>query len=363
MTSAFLALAVAAALAFGLAWVGIALARRTSFYDRPGGYKRHEQPTPYLGGAAVFGGFAVAALALGDATGRFAVLFAVAAGLVALGTLDDRRPVPPGWRVLGEVGAAIALDTTGHGWAVFPWDAANLLLTLAWVVGLVNAFNLMDNLDGATATVAAVAGLGIGTLALIDGDVMLGVFAYAISGASVGFLPHNLARPARMFLGDGGSMPLGFLIASSTIAAVGHSTMGGSAVFAGAMLVGLVILDTSLVVFSRRRARVSLVTAGRDHLTHRLLTRLGSARRVAAVLALGQGALCGLAILGDQLGALSLALCSAGSVTAGLVVIALLESRSWRPVREPEATRVELASDSPAPEPTYRAVVSGVDVR
>src|SRR5205823_6453585 len=204
---------------------------------------------------------------LGDATGRFAGLFAMAAALLALGTLDDRLTVPPGWRVLAEVGMAIALDISGHGWTVFPWDAANLLLTVAWVVGLVNAFNLMDNLDGATATVAAVTGAGIGTLALGDGDPALAGFSFTISGACVGFLPHNLARPARIFLGDGGSMPLGFLLGAAAIVAADHKALGESAVLGGALLVGLVILDTALVVFSRHRARIPLVTGGRDHLT------------------------------------------------------------------------------------------------
>src|SRR2546421_654640 len=89
---------LAAALTFAVTPMAIRVARRIGFLDHPVAYKAHWGPTPYLGGAAVFAGFAVAAIAFGDATGRFAALFGCAAGLLALGTLDDRIPVPPRWR-------------------------------------------------------------------------------------------------------------------------------------------------------------------------------------------------------------------------------------------------------------------------
>ena len=92
-------------------------------------------------------------------------------------------------------------------------DAANLLLTALWVIGVVNAFNLMDNLDGAAASVAAVSAACVGALAVIGDDVPLAVIAFALCGALAGFLRFNLARPSRIFLGDGGSMPIGFLLA------------------------------------------------------------------------------------------------------------------------------------------------------
>src|SRR5206468_544794 len=100
--------------------------------------------------------------AFGHGADRLWVILACAAGLLALGTLDDRFPVAPLWRVLAEVGAGAALASAGLGWTVFGSEILDFLLTIAWVVGLCNAFNLMDNLDGATGTVAGVSATGIG---------------------------------------------------------------------------------------------------------------------------------------------------------------------------------------------------------
>jgi UDP-GlcNAc:undecaprenyl-phosphate/decaprenyl-phosphate GlcNAc-1-phosphate transferase len=311
----------------------ITLARRTTFYDNPVGYKGHHAPTPYLGGIAVFAGFGAAVLAFGDGAGRYWVPVACAAALLALGTLDDRRPVAPPWRVLAEVGAAVALADAGLGWSVFDSWVLNLMLTVAWVVGLCNAFNLMDNLDGATGTVAGVSAAGIGAAALLYHDPALGVLAFALAGACAGFLPHNLARPARIFLGDGGSIPVGFLVAASAMVVSQGPAYGVSALLFAGLLVAPAIFDTTLVVFSRRRAGIPVATAGRDHLTHRLLSRLGSARRVAGALALLQAWLCAAAVVGAEAGSIAIAAVAAVAAICGLFAVGVLDSPAWRPTR------------------------------
>jgi UDP-GlcNAc:undecaprenyl-phosphate GlcNAc-1-phosphate transferase len=312
-----------------------AIARRTDFYDHPVGYKGHKDPTPYLGGAAVFVGFVVGALGPSLPLREFAPLVLCAAGLLVLGTIDDRVPVRPVWRVLAEVGVAVALSLTGHGWEVFGSPLANLALTIAWILGLVNAFNLMDNLDGAAATVAGVCAAGAGVFALTDGDLPLAALAFAVAGACAGFLFENLARPARIFLGDGGSMLLGVLVAGLTIGAASRDGLGGSALLGGAMLVGLPILDTTLVVVSRMRGGIPLVQAGRDHLTHRILTRLRSPRRVALALGAIQALLGSLALAGGSLGPKYLSVLAGLCVVGGLASIAVLETPAWKPVRAP----------------------------
>lgn len=122
--------------------------------------------------------------------------------------------------------------------------------------------NLMDDLDGAASTVTAGSAAGIGTLALAEGDTGLAAVAFALCGACVGFLPYNLADPARIFLGDGGSMPLGMLIAGLAMGAAGHAGLDGSALLTAGLLAGLAILDTTLVTVSRWRRHVSLLTGG-----------------------------------------------------------------------------------------------------
>jgi UDP-GlcNAc:undecaprenyl-phosphate/decaprenyl-phosphate GlcNAc-1-phosphate transferase len=305
------------------------LATRTGFLDHPVGYKAHSQPTPYLGGAAVMAGIVAATSAFGVAD-DFTRLLAAALLLFVLGTLDDRVGLGVTPRLIAQVATAVALWAVDMGWTMLPGEALNLLLTILWVVGITNAFNLMDNLDGATGTVAGVSTAGAGALALIHGDAVLAVVAFAVSGACAGFLPYNLAKPAKIFLGDGGSMSLGVLVAGA-IMAVPDGTLDWTLLFASAPLAGLPILDTALVVISRYRRGAPILSGGRDHLTHRLLTGLGSERRVALTLAVSQAALCGLALGLHELDPNGVAAASAVYLALGAAVIALLETAPFSP--------------------------------
>lgn len=323
--------AVAALVSISVTPLAIRVALKTSFIDHPRGYKGHRAPTPYLGGASVVLGFLVAAVAIGGVVRDFSVLLVCVLGLWALGTVDDRITVRPLWRVLLVTTVAVGMWSAGLGWSVFNFAPADCALTVVWVLGFVNACNLFDNIDGACATVSGASAGGAGVVALAAGDVRLAALAFAVSGACAGFLPYNLARPARIFLGDGGSMPLGLVVAGLAMLAADREALGGSAVLVGAMLAGLFVLDTTLVVVSRRRRRIPLVTGGRDHLTHRLLARLGSTRKVAFVLGLSQALLCGAAIAGAEAGWPLLGVLASLSVFWGVAALILLESTGWRP--------------------------------
>jgi len=329
-TAALLGGGVAGAVALVATPVAIRVAGRTGFLDRPRQYRKHAAPTPFLGGAAVLLAFIVAAAAVG-ASVHFRVLIICAAALWVVGTVDDRFSVSPGLRLLAETVAAGALYVDGLGWRLSGYGIVDLLLTVIWCIGLVNAFNLMDNMDGACGTVGCVSALGIGALAAVHGDPLRAGMAFALAAACAGFLYFNLAGPARIFLGDGGSMPIGFLIAGLGMATGRELGLGGAALPAIALTVGVVILDTTLVSVSRTRRRVSLLTGGRDHLTHRLHGRLGSPRRVAAALALLQGGLCGLAILGGGLGIVAVVAIAATVLGVGVLTIVELDSVRWRP--------------------------------
>ena len=315
----------------------IAVAGRTQFHDRPVGYKGHARPTPYLGGAAVLGGFLAAVALLDGELARLSPIVLCACALWILGTVDDRTALGALPRVAAEAGAAVVLSSSGLGWDVLPGDVADLALTVVWVVGLVNAFNLMDNMDGAAATLATVIAVSVGVLAMLESDVALAVLCFGLAGACVGFLPYNLASPARIFLGDGGSLPIGFVIAACVMALPVGSDLGFEHVLVGILLTGVPVIDTALVSISRRRAGVSILTGGLDHLTHRLRTRLGTPRTVALTLASFQAALAAVAIGVAELGR--------GSVVAAWTIwfavaagaITLLESSSWAPAREPRS--------------------------
>jgi UDP-GlcNAc:undecaprenyl-phosphate GlcNAc-1-phosphate transferase len=320
------AFSLAAAATYAATPLAIALATRTSFFDRPLGYKAHHAPTPYLGGAAVLCGFLISALTFGGAATTYGLITACAIGLWAIGTLDDRRTVAPRWRVFASIAAAALLIEGGLGWSVSSVPIIDDALTLAWVLAVVNAFNLMDNLDGAAATAAAASSAGVAILALAEGRPTLACFALAISGASLGFLPWNLAGPARIFLGDGGSMVIGFLVASATMVLSQHGGADASALPTGLLLVGLPAFDVALVVYSRQRRGVSVISGGRDHLTHRLLVALRSPRVVSLALAVGQVVLIGLAIGSHEIAGGAVWPVAAVCIVVALGLIPVLES-------------------------------------
>jgi UDP-GlcNAc:undecaprenyl-phosphate GlcNAc-1-phosphate transferase len=275
----------------------------------------------------VISAFLVASVVVG-ASGKLLVLLGCAVALWVVGTIDDVVPIAPRWRLLAETGAALALIMVGLRWRILPGD---VVLTVIWVVGLANAFNLMDNLDGACASVGCVSALGIGTLAVLQDDSAVSGLAFALAAACAAFLRWNLAGPARIFLGDGGSRPIGILIAGLAMAVGSHLSFGGGQLIVGALMAGIVILDTALVTVSRTRRKVTLMTGGRDHMSHRLLPMVRSPRRVALVLAVGQAMLCAVAIVGARWSREAVDLFGLSAALLGLIVIAVLDSPRWRP--------------------------------
>jgi UDP-GlcNAc:undecaprenyl-phosphate GlcNAc-1-phosphate transferase len=350
--------------AFGLALaatlavtpVAIAVAARTNFYDRPVGYKGHQAPTPYLGGAAVFAGFLLATGTLGEDFSRLAPLVVCAFAVWGLGTLDDRVPLPVAFRVAAESALATALWASDLGWDVFGLDWADLVLTNVWVIGLVNAFNLMDNMDGAAATVGSVTALAIAGLALIEGDVALAALCIGLCGACAGFLRYNLASPARIFLGDGGSLTIGLVLAGAIMAVPSdHSSV--PVLLAAVILAGLPVVDTALVLISRGRGGVPLIQGGRDHITHRLMPRLARPKAVAIALGAVQLALGAAAVAVVELGEGEILFAWCLWFAVVVLAVAVLETETWAPARERHERR-ELVPRRPTPSLVEAAAVA-----
>lgn len=319
------AFALAFAVTLALTPLARRLALRTAFLDHPVAYKGHSAATPYLGGVAVIAGALLSGAAFGSSAEGFALLVGCVLILHLTGTLDDRLNLPIGPRLVVQLAVAIAVWAGDLGWSVFDAEALNLALTVVWVMGLVNAFNLMDNLDGAAASVAATSAAGAGVLQAMEGQPAAGALALAVAGACAGFLPYNLAKPSKIFLGDGGSMPIGLLVAVS-VTAVPEYGNAFYALLALAPLAALPILDTTLVVISRRRRGVAVLSGARDHLTHRLHGLVGTPGRVAACLAAVQAALCGIGIALYQLSDVTILAASCGYLVVGVFSVWLLES-------------------------------------
>jgi UDP-GlcNAc:undecaprenyl-phosphate GlcNAc-1-phosphate transferase len=307
----------------------IAIARRTGFLDSPAGYKSHARPTPYLGGLAVISAALLSFLILGQGGGRYWPLIAGTLVLLAVGTVDDRVNLSPLLRVGFEIFAAWLLWTKGLGWSFTGSELANLALTAFWVTGIVNAFNLMDNLDGAAASVATVSALCVGVLAVIGDDSALALIAAGLSGALIGFLRFNLARPSRIFLGDGGSMAIGFLIAGSLMAVPVGDLTGWSTLIPATLAVGLPVFDTTLVVLSRRRRGAQVFSGATDHTTHRLNAVLKSPRAVALALLAAQSALCVLAIEATRVSRGPAIAIACFALLLGAATIAAMDGPRW----------------------------------
>jgi UDP-N-acetylmuramyl pentapeptide phosphotransferase/UDP-N-acetylglucosamine-1-phosphate transferase len=320
-------LAIASLIVYATTPYAISLANRLQFYDKPIGYKGHARPTPYLGGAALMVGFVSAMILTAGDWRKTVPLVGGVALLWAVGTIDDRRTVSPVIRVVIEVALAAVIWASGLGWNLHLGGAVDLTLTCLWVLAVVNAFNLFDNMDGAASTMALVVSAGAALIGIVRGDVWLAVGAVSLGGACLGFLPRNLSVPARIFLGDGGSMPLGFATAVLVMAAASTSTVAWQSLLVALLLVGIPALDTSLVIVSRRRRGVSVLTGGRDHLTHRARRFLPSARAVALSLGAVQAVVSVVAVLAIEGGTSFLVISAILYVLAAAGAIVLLETQ------------------------------------
>jgi UDP-GlcNAc:undecaprenyl-phosphate GlcNAc-1-phosphate transferase len=330
-----LALAAAVSLAAALVLVpaAIRLAAKTGFYDRPAGHKVHSAPTPYLGGSALMLAFFAGSVTIGGNFWRLWPILVGALVLAVIGTVDDRIGVAPRWRVLAELGLALLLTLTGTGWDFVSGTTEQFALNAIWIVGFVNAFNLMDNMDGAAGCVGAVSAAGIAAFAVVQDDMGIAAMMLAMSGACAGFLRYNLSRhrKARIFLGDGGSIPLGFTIAACATQINHSNQIGWPVLLTAGLLLAAPVLDTMLVIVSRSRRGIALTQGGQDHLTHRLERRLGSPLAVAATLVTLQAVVSAIALLAFDAGRGAVVTTAFLAVAGGLGLVALLDSAAWAP--------------------------------
>ncbi len=267
-------LLTAAAVALVLTPVAMHIARRVGAIDRPKADRWHRKETPLLGGIALNAGIVVGLLIFG---GLRPEILGVVGGVLLLhvvGLVDDLRGVGPAGKLIAQAAAAgiLVLGGVRAGW---PEDAfLSIPLTVFWVLGISNAINLLDNMDGLASGIAAISGLAIaGCSAMLPagaGDLAV-VVGLVVAGASAGFLPFN-ASPAKVFMGDSGALPLGFTLAAASLLGT-HREAGNLLFVMAAPLLALAVplLDTTMVSILRRWHGRRISTGGRDHLSHRLV--------------------------------------------------------------------------------------------
>lgn len=283
-----IALILLTALTFSI--VATPLARRAALrvgvVSIPRARDIHLAPVPLLGGAAIYSAFVVALLIMGErAYIRELVGILLGATLISLfGLADDRWGLHAGVKMGGQLLAGIVLLLAGTQVQLFAQPWLNWALTLFWVVGITNALNFLDNMDGLSGGVATIASAFFLLLAMMNEprQVLVGAMAAALLGACVGFLRYNL-NPATIFMGDTGSLFVGFILAALAIKLRFLSNVPLVTWMVPVCVLALPIFDTTLVFISRLRRRVNpFTTAGKDHLSHRLVA-LGMTRREAVL--------------------------------------------------------------------------------
>jgi UDP-GlcNAc:undecaprenyl-phosphate GlcNAc-1-phosphate transferase len=284
MTVYLLVFAGALVLAIGATPLARHLAPRIGVIDRPDARKIHRRPVPRLGGAAIFLAVIVAAVLLGRRYKftQFGSILVGATGISFMGLIDDRWGLRPLVKLVGQILAALLLYASGIYIGTFHHLALNLITTVLWVVIITNAINLLDNMDGLAGGVAAIAAAHFALMCAFSGQYLVGALAVAVLGACLGFLFYNL-NPASVFMGDSGSLFLGFMLAATGIKLRFPDNVTFVTWMVPVLVIGVPIFDTGLVVISRlRRGLNPLTSPGQDHVSHRLVAA-GMNRREAVL--------------------------------------------------------------------------------
>jgi len=278
------------ALSFLLALYGTPLARQAAIkygiVDKPdGNLKNQGEPVPYLGGLAIYMAFLLSLSLTFEFSRELLGVMLGGTIIVLLGLIDDFGVLTPEVKLVGQIIAAFVLIKSGTMiYLTFIPFWLRLFLTGLWIVGITNAFNIIDIMDGLSAGVAALAALTLSVVALTNGKLTVAIMAVALGGAALGFLRYNF-NPARIYMGDTGSMFLGYTLAALSIGnTIGSYTKTNFFGFlAPVLILGVPIFDTMLVMFFRFRRGQSMFHGSNDHYAVRL-KRIGwSVRKIVLV--------------------------------------------------------------------------------
>lgn len=283
---------------------------RKTILDAPGSHKSHSSPVPYLGGVAMVLAFSLAVVAgalvqqdasFGDGSvriklegffgaglgpfGELLLVLGLALCLSAMGLIDDLRGLHPNLRLAVEFLVASTLIGFGIQFQSPLNDSIDVIITLVWLIGITNSMNLLDNIDGLAAGVTGVAAASFFVIAVLYNQPLTALLSIGLAGCTLGFLRSNF-NPATIYMGDAGSLYLGFVIAYLGLKLRVDQTEW-TQLLVPVVVLGVAILDTSLVVVSRLHRGVSPFQGGKDHISHRFLRLEVSVRRGVSVILLG----------------------------------------------------------------------------
>ncbi len=264
------------------------LATNWGLVDNPSGHKIHKEPTPLLGGAAVFLGFFLPLIINGIFSREFGAILIAAMILFVLGVLDDSLNLKAHVKLIVQLALAIGLTFVGVRIVLVPETAllgsiVNRLLSVIWIVGITNAMNFFDGMDGLAAGTSAIIAFFLAIVAMQMDTPFVGWAAVAMLGACLGFLPYNF-RPwkrALIFLGDAGSTTIGFVLASLAIYSDWADFNPVVSIFSPILIFWILIFDMAHITIFRvirgktRTFREWIEYVGHDHLHHRIARVVG----------------------------------------------------------------------------------------
>lgn len=277
-------------LALAFTPIAIKIAPKIGAIDIPKDNRRmHTKAMPRFGGMAIYIGTIAAMLIFLPINNRMLGVIAGGTLIFIVGIVDDLKCMPPKVKLLFQILSACILykftvsinfigNPFGEGYYYFPW-VVSLLVTVIWIVGITNTINLIDGLDGLAAGVACIASICMAYTAYINNHIEISMAMLAIAGGAMGFLPFNF-NPAKIFMGDGGSLFLGFMLAAlSVMSPMKSSTMLATVV--PVLVLGLPIFDTAFAILRRLVNRRPIMEADKGHLHHRIMAAgLGQRRTV-----------------------------------------------------------------------------------
>lgn len=291
MTSRFLQYLVVFLIALGISYfvtpIIARLARTFKILDKPAKNKLHKKPIPRLGGLAIFIAYFLSLLITGNLDSSSGIIIIGGTAVLALGILDDIFKVPAVIKFIFIAILTYMLARQGLAVSLFGrFFYLNLFITLLWIVGVTSAFNAVDNMDGLSGGLGAIAAITFFIIAIRTFQWGWAALAVALCGALLGFLRYNF-NPAKIFMGDSGSLFLGFTLASLGIRGE-WSTNAIKASIIPILVLGVPIFDLAYIVIRRwtegtARGVVNAITfCAKDHLSHRLLT-LGFKQRISVL--------------------------------------------------------------------------------
>ncbi|MGE5215450.1 MAG: hypothetical protein ACM3SP_00445 [Chloroflexota bacterium] len=262
--------------------VAARLAARWKCVAVPSAERWHNRVTPTGGGLAFFFPIALLAMVFSSDVWAIAPFLLISTAAFSLGVYDDFRQLRPATKLLGQLVAAAAALACNFYLHFFSWGPLDALLTAVWIVGLTNALNLLDNMDGLAAGIGLIAAVYLAYLFHQQGDQNYFVVALALAGGLGGFLVFNF-HPASIFMGDAGSLFLGMSLSLLTIHANGQASNILSLIAVPACILLVPILDTTLVTVTRLLREQPISQGGKDHASHRLVV-LGLSESQAVLL-------------------------------------------------------------------------------